>query len=130
MTCRFKGAQTMALYQRLLVIQQTMTMVEHKDAFELLQMHLRNINEDFLIAIFINGLEEAIKAELIMQLPVSLPDAIEQAERIEERNQALVDLGWNWKPTHQPTELPSIPLKKEARLQWWPKGPLSPREVV
>lgn len=91
----------MALCQCLLAVRQTTTIAKCSNSFELLHLHLKNINEDFLAMTLINRLEETIRAELLMQFPVSLFDAIERSEHIEERNQALVDLGWGWKPTHK-----------------------------
>lgn len=47
-------------------------MVAYQETYELLQLHLDDIPKDVLLSIFVQGLNEQISAELMVESPLTL----------------------------------------------------------
>lgn len=62
----YKGAQFLALRQCLLAIKQVTTIAAYCTVFELHLLQLGDMEEEILTAVFENGLEDFIRAELVM----------------------------------------------------------------
>ncbi|KAK9037178.1 hypothetical protein V6N11_022099 [Hibiscus sabdariffa] len=86
---RFTPSQQGNLYEVLLGLQQTRSIAQYREDFELLSATLKDAVDEVLIGIFINGLREEIKAELHLSKLGSLAQIMDQSQRIEEKNWAL-----------------------------------------
>ncbi|KAK9028932.1 hypothetical protein V6N11_026066 [Hibiscus sabdariffa] len=86
---RFTPSQQGNLYEVLLGLQQTGSIAQYREDFELLSAPLKDTADEVLIGIFINGLREEIKAELRLSKLGSLAQIMDQSQRIEEKNWAL-----------------------------------------
>ncbi|KAK9028762.1 hypothetical protein V6N11_025909 [Hibiscus sabdariffa] len=76
---RFTLSQQRNLYEVLLGLQQTKSVAQYREDFELLSAPLKNADEADLIGIFINGLEEEIKAELSLSKLGSLTQIMDHS---------------------------------------------------
>lgn len=76
----------MALQQRFFSIRQESSVAKHSEQFELLYLQLESEPEGISIVVFVNGLEDCVKAELLINPPSSLQVVIEKARRIETKN--------------------------------------------
>ncbi|OIT32285.1 hypothetical protein A4A49_14426 [Nicotiana attenuata] len=77
------------LYEVLIGLQQTRSVAQHREDFELLLAPLKDADDEVLMGILINGLREEIKAELRLSKLGTLTQIIDQSLRIEEKNWAL-----------------------------------------
>ncbi|KAF3446009.1 hypothetical protein FNV43_RR11187 [Rhamnella rubrinervis] len=68
-------------------LQQTTTVAAYQEAFERLSNRVDNLPEGFLISSFIACLKEEVRLDEKIKHPNTLPEAIEVACLIEERNQ-------------------------------------------
>lgn len=104
----YQGAHTIDLLQIFLAAKQESTVQAYWELFELSFIHLDDVPEEVLMAVFVNSLDEHIKANLLVQPPDSLRAAYEEAKRLERRNFALSKLGLYGKPKTRTLEPPSI----------------------
>ncbi|KAK8559995.1 hypothetical protein V6N12_012804 [Hibiscus sabdariffa] len=86
---RFTPSQLGNLYEVLLGLQQTGSIAQYREDFELLYAPLKDAADEVLIGIFINGLRDEIKAELRLSKLGSLAQIMDHNQRIEEKNWAL-----------------------------------------
>ncbi|KAK8481299.1 hypothetical protein V6N12_020154 [Hibiscus sabdariffa] len=86
---RFTPSQQRNLYEVLLGLQQTKSVAQYREDFELLFAPLKDADEAVLIGIFINGLQEEIKTELSLCKLDSLTQIMDHSQRIEDKNWAL-----------------------------------------
>ncbi|KAH0757558.1 hypothetical protein KY290_021051 [Solanum tuberosum] len=86
---RFTPSQLENLYEVLIGLQQTGSMAQYKEEFELLSAPLKDADDAVLMGIFINGPRGEIKAELHLSKLGNLTQIMDQSQRIKEKNWAL-----------------------------------------
>nr|XP_016495663.1 PREDICTED: uncharacterized protein LOC107814725 isoform X3 [Nicotiana tabacum] len=86
---RFTPSQLGNLYEVLIGLQQTGSVAQYREDFELLSAPLKDADDEVLMGIFINGLREEIKAELRLSKLGTLTQIMDQSQRIEEKNWAI-----------------------------------------
>lgn len=64
-------------------------MAEYRQAFEIMSLYLEDLSEANLIEVFINGLDDRIKAELLGHPRESLKAVVELAQTMEVKSAAL-----------------------------------------
>ncbi|KAK8575642.1 hypothetical protein V6N12_063310 [Hibiscus sabdariffa] len=83
---RFTLSKQKNLYEVLLGLQQTKSVAQYIEDFELLSAPLKDADETVLIGIFINGLHGKIKTELSLSKLGSLTQIMDHNQRIEDKN--------------------------------------------
>ncbi|XP_031276149.1 uncharacterized protein LOC116134605 [Pistacia vera] len=83
---RFRPSFQGSAHEALVALKQNSTVTEYREDFESHTTPLKDLGEELLMGVFINGLKEEIRAELRLLRPNSLQDVIEQAHRVEEKN--------------------------------------------
>lgn len=86
---RFRDTQYGTLHQRFLAIKQTGTVAEFRERFEVMAAPLKNVSNDVLEGVFINGLDEEVQAEVLMANPVGLSQIMDLVQRVEDRNNRI-----------------------------------------
>lgn len=76
------------LYEVLIALQQTRIVAQYREDLELLSAPLKDVDDEVLMGIFINGLREEIKAKLRLSKLGTLTQIMDQSQRIEEKNWA------------------------------------------
>jgi hypothetical protein len=76
-------------YELLLSLKQTGSVEEYRAQFELYAGPLRAAEPEYLKGIFLNGLKDAVKAELKLHPVSTLPELMDFAQRIDEKNTLL-----------------------------------------
>lgn len=82
---QFRSVGGGSLYEQWLSTIQTSTVSEYRRRFIETAGPLERVSEDMLLGHFINGLKEEIRAELRLMNPICLEQAMEQALRVEEK---------------------------------------------
>lgn len=85
----FRSSQEGSLCGRLLAIRQEGSVAKYRRKFEMSVAPLRDVPDEILEGIFVNGLMAEVWAELRLLKPVSLGEIMEIAQRSEEKNELL-----------------------------------------
>lgn len=64
-------------------------MADYRDTFEALVASMRGVLEPIFKGVFLNGLHEDIQAEVRMHRPINLLEAIDLAQQVEDRLEAV-----------------------------------------
>lgn len=80
-------------YELLLSLKQTDSVENYREQFELYAGPLRGVKPEYLKDIFLNGLKDAVKAELKLHPVTSLLEMMDFAQRIDEKNALLTKGG-------------------------------------
>ena len=86
-------------------------MAEYRARFEHLVASLGKLEEETMAVVFVNALNEKLRAELMVMNPISLKEMMNMARRIETKNQIVTS-------AHTPKntkDLHSIQPKSEPR---------------
>lgn len=86
---RFRITQGGSSYEELLAMNQEASMGDFRNRFEQVSTLLSNIPEELLIGAFVNGLQDEIKAEVHMMEAQTLLQAMNWAQKIEDKNKVL-----------------------------------------
>ncbi|XP_038708231.1 uncharacterized protein LOC120003349 [Tripterygium wilfordii] len=86
---KFRSSQEGTGYECLVELRQDGTIAEYREKFEQLSAPLKDISEEMLAGIFVNGLKDVIRVEVKMSPNLSLMDLMELAQRVEDRNLVL-----------------------------------------
>ncbi|GAU46214.1 hypothetical protein TSUD_401760 [Trifolium subterraneum] len=86
---RFQPSKLQTPYELLLSLKQTVSVEEYRAQFELYAGPLRAAEPEYLKGIFLNGLKDAVKAELKLHPVSSLPELMDFAQRVDEKNTLL-----------------------------------------
>ena len=129
---RFAGLQEGSLLNRFFAVRQIGTVAEYRARFEYLAASLVKVEEETMTAFFINGLNEKLRAELMVVNPTTLKETMEAVGQIETKNQILA---MNPHPTHYKytkSELPSFQPRNEPRtITWTPnKSPATTNQTT
>ncbi|KAJ1390902.1 Retrotransposable element Tf2 [Sesbania bispinosa] len=87
---RFQPSMMQNPFELLLGLKQTTTVEDFRAKFELYAGPLRGTDQEYLKGIFLNGLREEVKAELKLHPAGTLAELMNNAQMIDEKNQALV----------------------------------------
>ena len=90
-------------------------MAEYQARFEHLATSLGKLEEETMAVVFVNGLNEKLRAELMVMNPICLKEMMDMAGRIEAKNQ-IVTSAHTLKNTK---DLHSIQPKSEPRIISW-----------
>lgn len=105
---RFRDTQYDTLHQRFLAIKQTGTVAEYREKFEIMSAPLKNVGEDTLEGVFINGLDEEVQADVLMANPVGLSQIMDMAQRVEDRNIRISKIKEKERPQLRNVIAPSV----------------------
>lgn len=72
-----------------MALRQDSSVAEFRDRFEALAASMRGIPKPVFRGAFLNGLCEDIRAEVKLHRPINLQEAMDLAQQIEERNEAV-----------------------------------------
>lgn len=75
-------------------------MAEYREQFELLSLQLEDVNDGVLIIVFVNGLDECTRAELLVDTPTTVQNVI-KVWRLETKNQTLARAGQGPRPNQK-----------------------------
>lgn len=89
---RFQPTITQNPYELLLGLKQFGSVEEYREQFELYAGPLKGANPEYLKGIFLNEINDLIKAELKLHPMKTLPELMGYAQKIDERN-ALLNKG-------------------------------------
>ena len=92
---RFQTSATLNPFAALLALKQEETVEEYVEQFEKFAGMLKNVDEEHLKDIFVNGLKEDIKAEIKLYEPPTLSIMVKKALMIEQKNRAIWMVGSN-----------------------------------
>ncbi|KAJ1404447.1 Retrotransposon gag domain [Sesbania bispinosa] len=92
---RFRPSMAQNPYELLLSLKQMTSVEEYREKFELYVGPLKGTDPEYLKGIFLNGLKEAVRAELKLHRLGSLPKMMDYAQRIDEKNRVLNN-GSSW----------------------------------
>lgn len=106
---RFWDTQYGTLFQRFLAIKQTGTVAEFREKFEIMSASLKNVSEDTLEGVFIDGLDEETQAEMLLANPIGLSQIMDMAQRVENRNNRINKLKEKERPRLRNVLAPSLP---------------------
>jgi len=82
---RFQPTMLDNPFEVLLGLKQTGQVEEYIENFEQYAGFLKNVEQDYLVGIFLNGLTEGIKAEVKLHEPKSLAELMMKAKMVEEK---------------------------------------------
>ncbi|KAJ1385824.1 Retrotransposon gag domain [Sesbania bispinosa] len=100
---RFQPSMTQNPYELLLGLKQSSSVEDYREKFELYAGPLKGTDPDYLKGIFLNGLKDVIKAELKLYKVESLPELMDYAQRIDEKNKVINNgEGWSDKGGNRP----------------------------
>ncbi|KAH1265539.1 hypothetical protein GmHk_01G001225 [Glycine max] len=88
----FQPSMNQSPYELLLSLKHEGTVEEYREKFELYAGPLRGTKPEYLKGIFFNGLKEVVRAELKLHPVNTLPELMDYAQRIEEKN-SLIEKG-------------------------------------
>ena len=77
-------------FEVLLDLKQTGPVEEYIENFEQYAGFLKNVEHDYLVGIFLNGLTEGIKAEVKLHEPKCLAELMMKAKMVEEKIRVMV----------------------------------------
>lgn len=83
---RFQPSMLQSPYELLLSLQQTGSIEEYREQLELYAGPLRGAEPEYLKGIFLNGLKKVVRAELKLHQASNLPELMDLAQRIDEKN--------------------------------------------
>ncbi|KAJ1378575.1 Retrotransposon gag domain [Sesbania bispinosa] len=83
---RFQPSMAQNSYELLLGLKQTSSVEEYREKFELYAGPLKGADPEYLKGIFLNGLKDVVRAELRLHQLGSLPEMMDYAQRIDEKN--------------------------------------------
>ncbi|XP_024030288.1 uncharacterized protein LOC112094195 [Morus notabilis] len=86
---RFSHAREGDPTERLMALRQTGGVAEYRDTFEALAASMRGVFEPIFKGAFLNGLREDIRAEVRMHRPINLLEAMDLAQQVEDRLDAV-----------------------------------------
>lgn len=86
---RFLSTQERTTYEKFLAILQEGTVAEYRHQFEVMAAPLKDISEQILEGVFMNGLRVEIQAEVRIRQPVGLARIMNLAQRVEDRDLIL-----------------------------------------
>lgn len=86
---RFQPSMLQTPYELLLSLKQSGSVEEYRAQFELYAGPLHAAEPEYLKGIFLNGLKEAMKAELKLHPVSTLPELMDFAQRIDEKKTLL-----------------------------------------
>ncbi|KAJ1397185.1 Retrotransposon gag domain [Sesbania bispinosa] len=92
---RFQPSMTQNPYELLLSLKQTTSVEEYREKIELYAGPLKGTDPEYLKRIFLNGLKEAVRAELKLHQLGSLLEMMDYAQKIDEKNRVLNN-GSSW----------------------------------
>ena len=120
---KFVGLQDGSILHRFFVVRQQGSVAEYRARFEHLAASLSKLEEETMAAIFVNALNEKLRADLMVMNPIGLKEMMNMARRIEAKNQIVTS-------AHTPKNtkgLHSIQPKSESRtISWVPNKNTSP----
>ena len=122
---RFLGPDEGTLIRRFFAVKQSGTVLEYRSQFEMIAAAVGKMEESYMIAVFVNGLEEKIRAELAVLNPVGLKETMLAAARIEKKNELLQPKTYS--KTHK--ELP-YSLKTDMKTIPWTPSKLTSTPTV
>ncbi|XP_022844824.1 uncharacterized protein LOC111367934 [Olea europaea var. sylvestris] len=123
---RFRDPQYGTLHQQFLAIRQTGRVAEFREQFEIMAAPLKNVSEDTLEGVFINGLVEEVQAEVLMANSTGvlmanstgLSQIMDMAQRVEDRNNRVSKVKERKRPRVRSIPAP-MPVKFEQRTFSW-----------
>lgn len=80
---RFLGPTDGSLLQRLFTVKQNGLVADCRAQFELLAASIGQLDEATLTAVFTNGLEDQVRAELLLLIPKRLKETMKIATKVE-----------------------------------------------
>ncbi|KAK9106331.1 hypothetical protein Syun_022342 [Stephania yunnanensis] len=83
---RFMDADPLSLNQQFFSIRQDASVAEYRQRFELLYLQLDGLSETHAIAVFINGLADRIRLEVMVEPPRTLSAVVDRATQIERKH--------------------------------------------
>eukprot|EP00256_Glycine_max_P042597 XP_006593215.1 uncharacterized protein LOC102668698 [Glycine max] len=86
---RFQPSMNQSPYKLLLSLKHEGTVEEYREKFELYAGPLRGTELEYLKGIFLNGLKEVVRAELKLDPVNTLPELMDYAQWIEEKNSLM-----------------------------------------
>lgn len=86
---RFQPSMLQSPYELLMSLKQIGSVELYREQFELYAGPLRSAEPEYLKGIFLSGLQDVIKAELKLHPVGSLPELMDYAQRIDEKNMLL-----------------------------------------
>ena len=86
---RFQPSMNQSPYELLLNLKHEGTVEEYWEKFELYAGPLRGTEPEYLKGIFLNGLKEVVRAELKLHPVNTLPELMDYAQRIDEKNSLM-----------------------------------------
>lgn len=86
---RFQNSQEDSAYEALIAMKQEGIVVEFKERFEFISAPLCKVPHELLMGAFVNGLQEETRAEVTVLKPQNLAQAMNLAQRIEDKNLVL-----------------------------------------
>lgn len=98
--------------QRLFTVKHMGTVAEYRAQFKMLVASVGRMDEENLTSIFVNGLEDQVRVELLFLSPRGLRKIMNVAGRIEQKNSIL-------KPNYTFKRLPLNPSRMETRTMSW-----------
>lgn len=106
-----------------MAIKQNGTVAEFRENFEIMAAPLKNLNEETLKGVFINGLEEELQAEVLMANPKELSQIMDVVQRVEDRN-LRVSRAWEKERLRYKSSSYAPPARTENRTIPWnpPRG--------
>jgi len=87
---RFQPTMLDNPFEILLGLKQTGQVEEYIENFEQYAGFLKNVEQDYLVGIFLNGLTEGIKAEVKLHEPKCLAELMMKAKMVEEKIRVMV----------------------------------------
>ena len=82
---KFRPSSAGTLHEQWLGVKQVGTVTDYRRSFIELAAPLHNIPEDIAVATFLNGLKEEIRAEIRLQGPLNVDQAMDLALRVEDK---------------------------------------------
>ncbi|XP_022881659.1 uncharacterized protein LOC111398794 [Olea europaea var. sylvestris] len=79
---------------------------------------LKNVNEETLEGVFINGLEEEVQAEVLMAKPVGLSQIMDMAQRVEDRNNRINKAKDKERPRNKGVIIPNTARVEQRTVPW------------